>query len=172
MSRRFAFVVAVLAVAAVVAALVLLWPTTAPTTGSSPPSAIKSGLDPLVEEFRATERRAVQQFNDALRTQREGTIDELELSNKIERDVLEPWRALRTRVSNAPSQGELYSTLRLYLEARQLSWEAYVAALRAPGDEAARPHYEAHRAKNAEAQEHAKHLGQLFRAAAEPPSSP
>jgi hypothetical protein len=94
-------------------------------------------------------------------------MDELELSNVIERDVLTPWRALRARVNSAPEQDALYGTLRRYLELRQLSWEAYVTALRAPSDEAARPHYEAHRQKNAEAQEQARDLGQKFREAAE-----
>lgn len=129
-------------------------------------AATPSGLDPLVEEFRATERTCIQRFNTALREQRENVIDELELSNTIVREVLEPWRALRTKISAAPKRDELYSTLRRYLEARQLSWEAYVTALRAPSDDAARPHYEMHRQKNAEAQEEAKRLGALFRAAA------
>src|SRR5690606_4953183 len=98
--------------------------------------------------------------------QRANMIDELELSNTLERDVLEPWRALRAKVVAAPPQDELYRTLLLYLEARQLSWEAYVAALRAPNDEAARPHYASHREKNAEATDHAKELGRMFREAA------
>jgi len=130
------------------------------------PLPTASGLDPLVEEFRATERACLQRFNTALREQREGKMDELGLSNTIERDVLVPWRALRTKVNSAPSHDELYTALRNYLELRQLSWEAYVTALRAPSDEAARPHYDTHRQKNAEAQEEAKHLGRLFREAA------
>ena len=125
-----------------------------------------SGLDPLVEEFRATERTCLQRYNAALREQRENSIDELELSNRIELEVLQPWRALRAKVNAAAQQDELYATLRRYLEARQISWEAYVTALRAPSDEAARPHYEAHRQKNAEAQDYARELGRLFREAA------
>jgi hypothetical protein len=132
------------------------------TVGSASGSAI---ADPLVEEFRAAERTCIERFNAALREQRENKIDELELSNRIERDVLVPWRAVRAKVAAAPPQDELYSTLRRYLESRQLSWEAYVTALRAPSDEAARPHYETHRQKNAEAHEQAKDLGRLFRAA-------
>jgi hypothetical protein len=125
-----------------------------------------SGLDPLVEEFRATERTSLQRYNTALREQRENKIDELELSNRIELEVLQPWRNLRAKVNAAPQQDELYATLRRYLEARQISWEAYVTALRAPSDEAARPHYETHRQKNAEAQESARELGRMFREAA------
>ncbi len=132
-------------------------------TGSGSVRATPSGLDALVEEFRATERTGLHRFNTALREQREGKMDELELSNVIERDVLTPWRELRARVVAAPPQDALYSTLRRYLELRQLSWEAYVTALRAPSDEAARPHYETHRQKNAQAQEQAKQLGEMFR---------
>lgn len=123
--------------------------------------------DPLVEEFRAVERASLAAYNGALRDQRENRIDELELANVIERDVLEPWRALRQRIEAAPipSGGdELYRALRRYLELRQISWEAYVTALRAPSDEAARPHLDAHRQKNSEAQDEAHHLAQLFRA--------
>ena len=138
----------------------------APEAGSASVRATPSGLDPLVEEFRATERTALQRFNNALREQRQGSMDELELSNVIEREVLTPWRELRERVVSAPAQDALYTTLRRYLELRQLSWEAYVTALRAPSDEASRPHYEAHRQKNAAAQEQAQQLGQLFRDAA------
>jgi hypothetical protein len=125
-----------------------------------------SGLDPLVEEFRATERTCLQRYNTALREQRENKIDELELSNRIELEVLQPWRSLRAKVGAAPPQDELYATLRRYLEARQISWEAYVTALRAPSDDAARAHYETHRQKNAEAQDYARELGRLFREAA------
>jgi hypothetical protein len=128
----------------------------------SPPSPA-STADPLVEEFRATERTCIKNFNDALRAQRENSIDELELSNTIERDVLVPWRALRTKVEAAPQHDELYATIRKYMEARQISWEAYVQALRSPSDDAAAPHYATHREQNAIAQEHARHLGELFR---------
>lgn len=142
-----------------------------PTAGSGAVAATPSGLDPLVDDFRATERTCIARFNELLRQQREQSIDEVELATAIERDVLAPWRTLRARVGAAPPHDELYTTLRRYLETRQLSWEAYVAALRAPSDEAARPHYEAHRLNNAQAQDQAKVLGRLFReAATQPPA--
>ena len=175
MKRWIAFGVVGAAAIAAIVAIVLgrsEGAATAPQTGSASIPATPSGLDPLVEEFRATERTCLHRFNTALRDQRAGAMDELELSNVIERDVLTPWRALRTRVGSAPSQDELYRTLRRYLELRQLSWEAYVTALRSPTDDAARPHYEAHRQKNAEAQDQAKLIGQRFREAAERAASP
>jgi len=171
MKRSLAVTLAGVAVAGAIVAAVGL--TRTPDAGrrgdagsAQPPAATPSGLDPLVEEFRATERTCIRTFNEALRAQREGSIDELELSNTIERDVLVPWRALRTRIDAAPPHDELYTTLRRYVEARQISWEAYVTALRAPDDAAAAPHYATHREQNALAQAHAQHLGDMFRAAA------
>ena len=119
--------------------------------------------DATVEDFRATERACIAAFNDALRRQRSNEIDELELSNIIERDVLVPWRAVRTRVTAAQKSSALYTTLAAYLESRQIAWEAYAAALRATDDTSARPHYDVYHQKNAEAQTHAQALGKIFR---------
>lgn len=149
---------------AIIVAVVLTRDTntaSAPTTRDAAASA-----DPLVDEFRAVERSVLAAYNAALREQRENRMDELELSNVIERDVLTPWRALRARMTAATvplGKDTLYATLRRYLEKRQISWEAYVTALRAPSDDAARPHYEAHRQNNAEAQDIARELGAMFR---------
>ena len=68
-----------------------------------------------------------------------------------------PWRALRERVVVAPE-------LTRYLLVRQLAWQAYAAALRAPDDAAARPLYDAYHTRHAEAQDLARDLGDLFRA--------
>jgi hypothetical protein len=119
--------------------------------------------DPLVEEFRATERTCIAAFNDALARQRANQIDELALAGEIDRDVLGPWRAVREKVNASPKTDELYTTLRKYLEARQVAWEAYVAALRSDSEAAARPHYDVYHAKHAEAQDLARQLGGLFR---------
>jgi hypothetical protein len=170
MNRRAAIACAAVVVAIGTAVAVVVTRSSDSPSGTvtaRPGAAGPSGLDPLVEEFRTTERTCIRRFNDALREQRENSIDELELSNTIERDVLVPWRAMRARVEAAPVHDELYTALRAYMEARQISWEAYVAALRAPDDAAARPHYDTHRAQNALAQQHAQKLGALFRAAAE-----
>lgn len=139
------------------------------TRGDSQTQAHETGVgDAAVRDFRATERQCIAAFNDALRRQRANEIDELELAATIERDVLVPWRAMRTRVSEAqvtPDSQELYTTLRRYIEARQTAWEAYAAALRAGSEEAARPHYDVYHQKNDEAQSDARALGQMFRAA-------
>lgn len=119
--------------------------------------------DPLVEEFRATERTCNAAFNDALARQRANQIDELGLAQVIEHDVLGPWRAVHEKVNAAPKTDELYTTLRKYLDARQVAWEAYVAALRADSDAAARPHYDVYHQKHAEAQDLARELGGMFR---------
>jgi hypothetical protein len=141
-------------------------------SGSSSGSESRAGSpaidDPLVEQFRAVERGAIARYSAALAEQRANHIDELELAQIIEHEVLTPWREIRTRVTAAtvPAGGEaLYRTLLRYLEARQISWEAYTSALRAADDEAARRHLDVHRQKNAEAQVEARELGRLFREA-------
>lgn len=126
--------------------------------------AAPTKADPLVEEFRATERTCIAAFNDALARQRANQIDELGLAQAIEHDVLGPWRAVRDKVNASPNTDELYTTLRNYLDARQTAWEAYVAALRSDSEPAARPHYDVYHQKHAEAQDLARQLGGLFRA--------
>jgi hypothetical protein len=122
--------------------------------------------DPLVEDFRSTERTCIAAFNADLASQRANQIDELGLADRIEKDVLVPWRAIRARVESAtvpPEKTELYTALRHYLEARQIAWEAYAEALRAGSDEASRPHYDVYHQKDAEAGDYARQLGQMFR---------
>ena len=122
--------------------------------------------DPVVEDFRAVERTAIASFNTALRQQRANEIDEVELALAIERDVLEPWRAMRARVAAAPvppASRELYDVMRRYIDERLAAWQAYADALHAPGDAEARPLYDAYHAKNAQAQDDARVLGGLFR---------
>ena len=43
------------------------------------------------------------------------------------------------------------------------AWQAYAAGLRAGSDAAARPHMDAYRTKDAEADGYARQLGQMFR---------
>ena len=124
--------------------------------------------DPLVVDFRATERSCISSFNDALARQRANTIDEVGLAAAIESEVLAPWQSLATRLASAtPSarNAELYAALRHYVEARQTAWQAYVAGLRAGSDDASRPHYDAYHAKDAEADTDAREIGRLFRSA-------
>jgi len=120
--------------------------------------------DAVVDDFRATERQCIAAFNAGLRDQRANAIDEVELASRIERDVLAPWRAMGARVAKAPVRDrELYATLSRYIAARQAAWEAFVTALRASSDDAARPAYDAYHTKNAEADGEARALGAMFR---------
>lgn len=151
-------IVGTLIVAGAIAAIMML-------TRSDPPSA-PSASDPIVEDFRAVERQAIDAFNAALRKQRANEIDELGLAAAIERDVLEPWRAMRSRVTAAPVPAagrELYEVMNRYIAERELAWHAYAVALRAASDAEARPHYDVYHQKNAEAQADAKVLGGLLR---------
>jgi len=122
--------------------------------------------DAVVEDFRATERKAITAFNNGLHQQRANEIDEVELALEIDRDVLEPWRAMRARVAAAPvpaARRELYEVMRRYIDERLGAWQAYADALRAGSDAESRPLYDAYHQKNAEAQDDARVLGGLFR---------
>jgi hypothetical protein len=166
--RLVAIAAAVLALAA---GIVIVWRLTRhdSQTSSSSPASTPDLSDPLVVEFRETERTCITAFNEALARQRRNELDELGLAAAIDHEVLARWQALRLKVDAAtpPSRNaELYAALRRYLEARQIAWQAYVAGLRAGSDEASRPHYDAYHAKNAEADDAARELGRLFRSAA------
>jgi hypothetical protein len=162
MNKRLVIGGLVLAVVAAVVALVVLRERRQPSARSADHDATTG----LIDEFRVVERASLRRYNDALAEQRANRIDEIGLADILEREVLPPWRALRERVTAAPvpaARNELYETLKRYLEARQLSWEAYVAGLRAGSDVAARPHYDVHHQKSADADQEARELGRLFR---------
>jgi len=147
---------AVIAAGAIVAAIVL--------TRHHEPAA--PAVDQVVEDFRATERQAIAAFNAALRQQRANEIDEIELALAVERDVLEPWRAMRARVAAAPvpaNRTELYTVMRRYIDERQVAWQAYADALRIHSEAEARPYYDAYHQNNAAAQDDARVLGGLLR---------
>lgn len=117
--------------------------------------------DPL-DEFHAVERRSLQTFNDALGRQRANQIDEIALATVIDRDVLPAWRAMRAHLDAAPLPERMRPVMQRYLADRQTAWEAYSAALRAPSDAAAKPHYDAYHRKNSDATDDARELGPLL----------
>jgi hypothetical protein len=122
--------------------------------------------DSVVEDFRSVERQCIAAFNNALRQQRANEIDEVEFGLTIQRDVLEPWRAMRARVAAAPvpaSRRELYEVMRRYIDEREQAWQAYADALHAASDAEARPLFDTYHDKNAAAQDDARVLGGLLR---------
>lgn len=152
--------IAALALAGATVAIVML------TRSGNSRAPAPSGGDAVVEDFRAVERQSIAAFNTALRRQRANEIDELELALAIERDVLEPWRAMRARVIAAPvppARRELYEVMNRYIAERELAWQAYSTALQSQSDAEARPHYDVYHQKNADAQADAKLLGGLLR---------
>lgn len=154
--KKWIAVGVLIAAGAIVAAIVL--------TQHHEPAA--PAVDQVVEDFRSTERQAIAAFNAALRQQRANEIDEVELALAIERDVLEPWRAMRARVAAAPvpaNRSELYTVMRRYIDERQGAWQAYADALRAHSESDAQPLYDAYHQKNAAAQDDARVLGGLLR---------
>jgi hypothetical protein len=153
-------IAAALAVAGGVIVIVMLARSDEPRRPAAPVA------DTTVEDFRSVERVSIAAFNAALRRQRANEIDELELSLVIERDVLDPWRAMRARVAAAPvppRSRELYEVMNRYIAERELAWQAYALALQARSDAEARPHYDVYHQKNAKAQSDAQTLGGWFR---------
>jgi hypothetical protein len=131
--------------------------------------------DPVIEDFRITERSTLLAFNALLHQQKANAIDERELGRSIDAQVLPPWRELRARVDAAKipdGESELYVVLRRYLAERQTSWEAYVAALTADSDEHARPHYDVYHQQTDAATADVKLNGAEFRKLELPPLPP
>ena len=122
--------------------------------------------DPVVEDFRGVERRSIAAFNQALHDQRDNKLDEIGVANAVERDALQPWRAMAARVAAAPEPAgkhELYTLMRRYTGERLEAWEAYVAGLRAPSEAEARGKLDSYHQKNADAQRDAQLLGAEIR---------
>jgi len=138
--------------------------TAAPSTSGSPTGLVNT---PAIDDFRATERTTLAAFNTALGLQRANQIDELGLADALDKNVLPPWRELRTRMSSATvpvTDRELFTTLNRYIAERQTSWEAYSAALRSTADAAAQPHYARYHEQTDAATTDAQQLGLAFRA--------
>ena len=166
-THRVRIAIVVGALTAIAVAIILLLSRNDSTSSTGTGSAVADLSDPLIVEFRETERICIAAFNDALARQGRNEIDELGLAHAIEQDALTPWQALRAKVAAAspsPRNAALYVALHRYLVARETAWQAYAAALRSPDTEARR-HYDAYRAKNAEADAVARELGAIFRAA-------
>ena len=120
------------------------------------------GADPLAE-FHRGERASLTAFNEALHRQRDNQLDELGLADAVERDVLPRWREMRAHVEAEELPAALREPMRRYLADRENAWEAFVAALRAPGDAAARPHYDAYHQLDHQANDDARALAELMR---------
>ena len=114
-------------------------------------------------DFHAGERASLAAFNDALHRQQANQLDEPGLADAIEHDVLPRWRDMRARVEAGELPAAMREPMHRYLADRQTAWEAYVAALRAPNDTAAQPHYDAYHHDNAQADADARALAELMR---------
>ena len=162
--RARRIVIAVACATALALALVILVVTRRHGAEFDPLNGAES--DPLIADFRGTERRCIQAFNDALHRQRANDIDELGLADTIDRSVLPPWRQIRARVDAVTDIPErkraLFRALKTYLADRQLAWEAYSAGLRAPSEEAARPLLDTYHQKNSQAVDDARVVAPLL----------
>jgi len=100
--------------------------------------ALRAPVDvtPILTKFERVESTCIDTYNALLERSKAGTITDGELADRIEHDVLVPWRGLRAEVfavEDPPRRvAPLFDDLRRYAVSRQTAWEALVAALRTP----------------------------------------
>jgi len=167
-TKRVRIVLAAVAIIAIAATILLLVMRDRHDSQSSSTPVTADLTDPLIVQFRETERGCLTNFNSALARQRRNEIDELALALAIDQEVLPAWQALRSKLATAkpPTRNAaLYKTLNDYLAAREIAWQAYVAGLRSNSDADARRHYDIYHSKDAEADAFAREVGAMFRAA-------
>jgi hypothetical protein len=87
-----------------------------------------------MEDFPAVEKHALDTPNAAVDLRNEGRLSDLEFAERIDREVLPPWRAFRGRLGELPGAPpgleKAYPSFLEYLQARQESWELTEKALR------------------------------------------
>lgn len=92
-----------------------------------------------LENFSATEKRALENFENARQRWERDEITDDEFTRIVETDVLRPWREARKKfdaLKNVhPEQQKPVSMLRGYVKAREESWEALLAAVRERSEE-------------------------------------
>jgi rhomboid protease GluP len=109
-----------------------------------------------IDEFAATEEKALGAFNSAVAKAQQQQLPDSEFADLLERDILPPWRAARDRLSalkNLPPQ--LQSTVGRVLEyarLRQEAWEMFASALRENNNDKARQAIEIQKQADAAAQ--------------------
>ncbi len=87
-----------------------------------------------IDAFAAAETRALDALNRAVRASQEGAIDDDHFAAVVERDVLPPWRAARTRLAGLQGLGAAELSRRdllvEYMTAREEGWTLLDEGLR------------------------------------------
>ena len=98
-----------------------------------------------MKKIVARERQAMTAFQSIVATAKGGQVSEAALAERVDREVLVPWREARQRV-DAAREGPLApyfpAELADYFRLRQESWEALVAGVRTGDTELALTHRE------------------------------
>ncbi len=93
-------------------------------------------ITPALTSFDTVERASVTRWNAGLERHRADAITAPALADELERDVLEPYRAMRRGLFATPDIPErlrpLFHELDRYTAARVAAWELFIAALREP----------------------------------------
>jgi rhomboid protease GluP len=99
----------------------------------------RTDVGPAVREFNGVKNRVGDLYNRLIELQKEGTITGERMAQRIEEDVLPPWKTMRGHlddIPNPPSYAvEPLRLLRQYAASQQTAWEVLVKANRAKGEE-------------------------------------
>jgi rhomboid protease GluP len=86
----------------------------------------------LDTRYMNTQHATITTYNELLRQRGAGQLDDAQLADRIEHDVLPQWAAIREEIEIATPPG---NKTRHYMEVREKSWRALVAALRDPSNQ-------------------------------------
>jgi rhomboid protease GluP len=93
---------------------------------------------PLLERIERVETACIDKVNEIKSRERAGQIDDANMAMELERDVLVPWRAMRSELVGAAVSGWMrpwFDAVKTYVALREESWNTLVAALHATGDD-------------------------------------
>jgi rhomboid protease GluP len=103
------------------------------------PRALKAppDLSAHVGRFVAAEKSAVGQYNQLIESAHAGKLSDAQLAERLERDVLPPWRAARKDLLKplpwSPPERELLQRYDRYAAARERAWERLIVFARQQG---------------------------------------
>jgi rhomboid protease GluP len=96
-------------------------------------------VTPVLKDFESVEHVCITTWNELLEQNKTGTLQDPAMADRIEREVIAPWKSMRARfvaVDHPPARLQpLWDVTGLYLGSRQAAWEAFVVVLRAPPEQ-------------------------------------
>jgi rhomboid protease GluP len=93
---------------------------------------------PAITKFDAAAQVIEAKWPELVRRHRAGELDDTRAATELARDVLGPWRMHCSALAASPVEGRyqaLHQALLDYCEVRDASWETFLGALRATGNE-------------------------------------